>query len=704
MAGKRRRGGGPSPRPRTYSGERSERLAHNRSALLGVINGLYAAALERLPVDEMPALVPRLLKAGPCVGFSDPVSNIIVNTVSTYSRRVPDRREPAVSSSDGGKAASRRRTRRKALSRAVADAGDVAYRRSPRRSLLRDMPVAARSLEALVAFLTYYFRYLPVSEAIEYLLLAKADVLAAVRLVEADRNSSGGGFSLASRTTKTAFRCAALASCHPKPRALVNRSYSLAARMEEASQLLGTTEGCLSCNTIEAITGLLTTKRQEALNDVAVTRPPQFLQELMSKQAPFFPTKSLKSVLLDRIYALYLDALARLPRDALRNRYHRGLLRAGHCYGPLKDAVSNIVLNAVWYETMFPPQKRVSVSMISSRSLVRVACRSLRGLVEYLRASFRMVSEHQAMRYLLFTGANLWEAMDMARREGHVERTGLGQDGAYKAAAIAAMHPDPDAVTEFFVSTFPSMSLSLKSTEPSLFDVQLLSQMLLPFRSTHNGTVQTAPELSEGGSKVLSWIQNDFKQEELFVRGKVTAALKKYTQQMGGPEYELHIICGLNRNVANSYGWGLEYGPGHMRPRKTQYSHVNFLASRKDLNSSAPVLFFAECSNNEDVIGESSCWPVMGDPGKLRCFHCEKEGAKIVHPDTDKYKDRDIYFERMACKDLGVMTVDDTSERLITSSMDICEVDCIYFDANRDTKCANFLNARARIFERSFLV
>ncbi|KAK3150011.1 hypothetical protein QOZ80_3AG0226240 [Eleusine coracana subsp. coracana] len=321
MAGKRRRSAPSTPRPRS---DRSERAIQNRSALLETINGFYAAALGRLPVDEMPALVPRLLKAGLCVGFSDPVTNIIVNTVATCSRRVPDRNNKVVKE----KAAERRR--RKALSRAAADTGNVGYW-SPRRSALRDMPVAARSLEALIAFLTYYFRYLPISEALEYLILANADVLAAVRLVEADRHYSFS-FRLDSRTTRTAFRCAALASCHPKPRALVNR--------------------------------------------------------------------------------LYIDALARLPRDMLQKRYHRGLLKDGHCYGPLQDPVSNIVLNTVWYETVFPPQKRLSVSsvsMISSRSLVRVACRSLRGLVDYLRACFRMVSDHQAMRYLLFSDANIWE-------------------------------------------------------------------------------------------------------------------------------------------------------------------------------------------------------------------------------------------------------------------------------------------------------
>ncbi|KAG2536682.1 hypothetical protein PVAP13_9NG212473 [Panicum virgatum] len=240
------------------------------------------------------------------------------------------------------------------------------------------MPVAARSLKALVAFLTYYFRYLRVSEALEYLRLAGADPLAAVRLISEDRTYSGRSFSFASRTTKTALKCAALAACHPKPRALVNRSYSFASRMEVVSRLLAAEGGSLSCTAVEDIAGLLTKSRRK-LRGLAGVTPPQFHLEL-TRPPPFVPTKSLQSVLLDRVCGLYVDALARLPAADLRLRYHRSLLKAGHCYGPFRDPVSNIVLNTVWYEAMFPPREELSVAMICSRSLVLVACRSLRGL------------------------------------------------------------------------------------------------------------------------------------------------------------------------------------------------------------------------------------------------------------------------------------------------------------------------------------
>ncbi|WVZ59814.1 hypothetical protein U9M48_009909 [Paspalum notatum var. saurae] len=239
-------------------------------------------------------------------------SNIVVNTIS-YSRRAPHRK-PYL-----GKAGARKK---KALSRAVADTRKVKVIAPPLRSSLRDMPVAVRSLESLVGFLTYYFRYLPASEALEYLRLANADPLTAVRLIEEDRccSGGGGGFSFASLTTKVALKCAALTAWHPKPRALVHRSYSFVSRMEVSPHLQPTTDdrgvGVLSCSAIETITGLLV-KPGHSLQSLAGVTPPQFLhEEKKNKQSLHVPTRSLQSTLIDKIYGVYLDALARLPPAA----------------------------------------------------------------------------------------------------------------------------------------------------------------------------------------------------------------------------------------------------------------------------------------------------------------------------------------------------------------------------------------------------
>ncbi|CAN6298593.1 unnamed protein product [Urochloa humidicola] len=238
--------------------------------------------------------------------------------------------------------------------------------------------------------------------------------------------------------------------------------------------------------------------------------------------------------------------------------------------------------------------------------------------------------------------------------------------------------------------------------EPFVLDVDLILRLLLRSCSTPNGSVQTVPVLSEGGSKFLSRILKDFKEEERFVCGKVNAMLKKYTEQTMGSEYELHVICGLNSNVGDAYVFCQHYGCSRSWcRRKTQRSHINFLARPRDLHSSdtAPILFFAECSNDEDAIDDWSCWPVMGHPG--RCFYCENEGAEIIHPDLEKYIGRDIDFESMARDHhSGTTTEGSVSDgEYINDSVDVSEEDCIYFDANTDAKCAEFLNARAKAMQ-----
>jgi hypothetical protein len=84
---------------------------------------------------------------------------------------------------------------------------------------------------------------------------------------------------------------------------------------------------------------------------------------------------------------------------------------------------------------------------------------------------------------------------------------------------------------------------------------------------------------------------------------------------------------------------------------------------------------------------------------KGRCYYCENEGAKIIHPDLEKYTGRDTAFESMACKsNVSKGSIGDND--FIIDYVDICEEDCIYFDASRDAKCAKFLNARAIAMQR----
>jgi hypothetical protein len=197
--------------------------------------------------------------------------------------------------------------------------------------------------------------------------------------------------------------------------------------------------------------------------------------------------------LLDTIRGFYLQALARLPRHELHARYHRSLLRGGYCYGPL-DPVSNIIVNTIWYDVMFPAAQQPVLDMIGPNSLTRLESRSFYGLASFLQTRYHNLSEHQVVQclvascgYLPFAdrtldaasagGAwsvanlNLYDAAALGEAELQREKCRSGSPGvydavtkmekqspcsntqeAYEAAATAAWHCNPEAQAVFLTS------------------------------------------------------------------------------------------------------------------------------------------------------------------------------------------------------------------------------------------------------------
>ncbi|OEL34099.1 hypothetical protein BAE44_0004881, partial [Dichanthelium oligosanthes] len=330
-----------------------------------------------------------------------------------------------------------------------------------------------------------------------------------------------------------------------------------------------------------------------------------------------------KRKLLATIHGFYLQALARLPTAELRGRYHRSMLEGGHCYGPL-DPVSNIIVNTVWYEQTFPASKQVTVDMISTKCLWRIAARSLYGLFSFLCTRYPGLSPDQALRRLQEAGANL-------------------ATEAYAAAAAAAFHSSPLAQKEFLGS--PDVVSRLKATSEVLHlqdglmvsaeDLGFLSMVLLKCPSVGESHLQQqvppAPVkvkkrvyANVRGSRSIFWGQHER------VRSMVAAALDKFNETMVGfflllpvPKYRLHVICGVNelasgpefsldREIRGYNPWTPKTMTNGVVSNKYHHSHINFLATREGSPcAGAPAtLFFAECSNH----GTGTCWGVPVSP------------------------------------------------------------------------------------------
>ncbi|KAM0839017.1 hypothetical protein ACQ4PT_060585 [Festuca glaucescens] len=351
--------------------------------LLDHIHGFYKAALDRLPI---PSLAPRLLEAGMCIGFLDPVSNIIANTIAYNPSPAP--------SSTPLRRSDEEETRESILSQIITDTNDKFVFQVPlSRHKAGGMTIARRSLDGLVAFLTSHYRYLADSEALRYLSLAKADLLVAVRLIERDRNKKRNdelAFSTASRATKVALECAAVSAGHPKPGVLVTASVIMASPQADRTVLLAgqdpslaefLREGHMSMDRSLDLCGKEKNKKKRKKRDQTST-PTESIEGItahnnrLGSQTTFRYTQSLKLLLLGKIHGLYLQALAKLPRDGL-HKFHHSLLKCGYCYGP-RDPVSNIILNTIWYGSTFPTppefELQFKVDMILTDMLARIEC------------------------------------------------------------------------------------------------------------------------------------------------------------------------------------------------------------------------------------------------------------------------------------------------------------------------------------------
>ncbi|CAL4911438.1 unnamed protein product [Urochloa decumbens] len=447
-----------------------------------------------------------------------------------------------------------------------------------------------RSLAGMVTFLTRLFPYLADCEAERYLLLAGADLLVASRDIATDRRMKRLGSS--ERATEEALRMA------------------LSSRFKPVEPL-----GPMDTSTWSPAT--------------AFTTWPIFIGRPMT------------------VADIYLEALARLPAGELRSRFHRSLLKGGHCYGPL-DPVSNIIMNAIWYDAAFPRTHELELDMISTLSLYRIENRSLYGMTSFLCTRYHHLDFHGALRCLLDADANLLLADGAASTTGRRRtsskappRSTTGVEEALRAAAVAGRHPNPDAQ----VNMLASCKQKLGSAALSL--LQCSSQLLSSENVRELARRLLSPEPSSSSEQpLLPFPLEEYVRKHTRISNKVMEALSSHA-----PMYELHVICGVNEHV-----FGPLFCPGGSKfaPHKCYRSHVNFLATLKGTREAPPVLFFAELSNDDEHKGVtcSVCCPVSAPPpcaDRIRCLYCDYVGIRIVHPSEEEFHGGELEFEKMVC-------------------------------------------------------
>ncbi|KAM3196085.1 hypothetical protein ACQJBY_071982 [Aegilops geniculata] len=575
--------------------------AEHRSRLLDKIRDSYRKALERLNPRARPGMAARFLRGGgSCLGFVDLVSNILANTLVSHGRAES---EPE-----------------------SAGECDLVY--VPEEKL-RDLE--RRSLDGLVTFLTRFFPYLPDCHAVRFLLLADAHPMVALRIAASDLGISriGSDKRAFDEALGMAFKCAAMAAKHPDPDRLLCDWLAISGRLPNNVGLLAEVRRRSPPSTLDKVAKLVDGSPLQVDSCL-------WLSFLVAGSrlgsVPHLHSSALKGTLQDAVHGFYLQALARLPAGELRSRFHRSLLVAGNCYGPL-DPVSNIIINTIWYDAAFPPTAKLEVDVIGTMILHRMENCSLFGLVSFLCTRHHHIDFNQAIRCLLQANGNLLQA-DRRLDAGFRREFTTGLEKSFLAAAKAAYHPNPDAQAKLLHSC-PSQQISrlLQGTgQLSSEDVQCLARLLCPEAACSEQPLRPHPDYLFSHTRISK---------------KISAALSAYAAMLGGETmYELHTICGVNECVSGPVG----------TDAKCYHTHANFLATPKGSQfptGTTPLLFFAEVCNGDDehrAGAQPFVCPVsvpLPCAERVRCLYCDHMGIRIVHPVWEDFHGRKLEFEKM---------------------------------------------------------
>uniref|UniRef100_A0A0D9XYH9 Uncharacterized protein n=1 Tax=Leersia perrieri TaxID=77586 RepID=A0A0D9XYH9_9ORYZ len=517
-----------------------------------------------------------------------------------------------------------------------------------------------------------YFRYLTTDQAMRYLYLASYHLLLAIRLVHHDRglplppslfHDDGGNGKI-----KIALRNAAVKVRHPAPDNLVQTmtakypSHLLSPIMDKLTGPSRTySRRAYACHpTWTYCAAAAAQMSPKIMSDMTFNSPA--MEANLSKcimvgnagsqdpaevsydaSPPCEHILSLNMCLLDAIHCFYIRALAALPLPAAgagnddstmcRSRLLRSLLVSGHCFGPL-DPVSNIIVNAVWYNVTHPhllPMDNDEVELPQDISdtgdISRLASHSLCGLVALLCAiNGAPLSKHDAIEYLWFRQCDLTEEL---------QQTVMTKKNPYDAATKASKQY---TMLGKFLKSFSGKKLdSLRCLLESIHDdsrcvisnanweklnTMIKEQLYLVLDRRRKNLYYL-----HGPQDFVAIRDSAYVSQQRFIRRKLEQLLDMYSRQHSWElRYKLDLVCGVEES----------------NPHYPRCYHANFLASIEpdDDRKTAPIpvrtreLFFAEFWDEQP--GRFDCKPIccpIQDYNSFvgRCPFCG-EASKIVHP------------------------------------------------------------------------
>lgn len=241
-------------------------------------------------------------------------------------------------------------------------------------------------------------------------------------------------------------------------------------------------------------------------------------------------TRYLKVCLADTIHALYIKAVSLLPHDGL-HRHLRGILVAGHCYGPM-DPVSNIILNAIWYDSVCPLLEIDAVTepdILDTQSMLRMVVRSVDSLVAMVCTATGF-SDHMAVEYLCYKQCDLSKVLQMATKEVCYN--------AYVCAGRAGKHPKHLELASFLMSMADHVPKATLLTHEAMGKGYVISEAALEqvYKIMEDQSSSTAPSddhprLCPSAWMTLASRKGEYVQKQNFLGQALEQLLLDYSNQ-----------------------------------------------------------------------------------------------------------------------------------------------------------------------------
>ncbi|XBI46462.1 hypothetical protein VPH35_110710 [Triticum aestivum] len=382
-------------------------------------------------------------------------------------------------------------------------------------------------------------------------------------------------------------------------------------------------------------------------------------------------TRYLMVCLADTIHALYIKAVSLLPHDAL-HRHLRGILVAGHCYGPMHGP-------RVQHNSQCHMMLSLSRTFLMSNLCFRVVVRSLDSLVAMVCTATGF-SDHMAKAYVC--------AGQAGKHPKHLEL----------ASFLMSM---ADNVPKDTLLAHEAMGKGCVISDAALEQVY----KIMEDQSSSTAPSDDHPRLCPSAWMTLASRKGEYVQKQNFLGQALEQLLLDYSNQHPWePVQRLDVICGVKKQDRV-----------HLK-----FYHVNFLVHYDDV-SSARVLFFAEvwqssfrakqirskpntsvnlvtrpCTGYSRRVKPSAqfikVYSKSSRKESKQSFCCPLPYYSPDHPYLDSSQLGEL-LEYLNIRDYNPSAADS-----------ITESDFVYFDCHRDAKFAEVLNERRSSEEKKPII